>query len=154
MKNIKKSVVIVTLGLFVAGSMYLTLESAEARANNWKENYCKQGYFQRTNGVESMTEFLGLERSELRELKQNGKSLVEIAAKQGKNQEDLYNFMYNRMNNRIEQGLKDGTLTEEQANTLRTNMPERIKKHIHRTDLKHRNYGKHCEQHQKFKGVQ
>ncbi len=99
------------------------------RAGNGFGNFNSMG-----NGIsESVTGLLGLTAEEIRELRQEGKSLVEIAAGQNIQEEELINAIMADKKAALDKMVEEGTLTQELADQRLAQMRERVELAINRT---------------------
>src|SRR5262249_49431336 len=78
------------------------------------------------NGLGAAADYLGLSQSELRTKLGAGKSLADIAKDQGKSVDGLVNALVADAKTKLDQGVKDGKLTQAQADQLLSD----IKQHI------------------------
>jgi hypothetical protein len=76
---------------------------------------------------------LGLTTGEIQDLRQQGQSLVEIAATQNVTGEQLVNAIITARQAWVEARVADGTLTQERAAIMLQNMEQNITKAINRT---------------------
>lgn len=79
---------------------------------------------------EDLLKLLNLEADELKEQLQNGKSLKEIAEAQGVNADDLISLLTEQREEQLAAAVKDGKLTQEQADKMKENLEDSIKKMI------------------------
>ncbi|MCX7781814.1 MAG: hypothetical protein N2491_13085 [Negativicutes bacterium] len=91
-----------------------------------------QGMGQRGYMHEDLAKFLGIDAAKLRAERQSGKSLAAIAKENGKSEEDVLNYIMSQHKARLDQLVKAGRLTKEQAAERETFMKERIKANISR----------------------
>jgi hypothetical protein len=70
--------------------------------------------------------FLGMEASVLRDLLHDGKTLTEVAADNGKSVDELKSFLSTRFDERISEALKDGKITQSQADKMTADKAEII----------------------------
>jgi hypothetical protein len=87
------------------------------------------GFGHEKRGLSAAADYLGLKESELLTKLQNGKSLADIAKDQGKSVDGLIDAMVADAKKRLDQAVKDGRLSQSQANPLLSD----IERHI--TDL-------------------
>lgn len=76
----------------------------------------------------AVAEYLGVSEAELREMHRDGKSLLEIAKEKGKSESDIRSFVSQKFDERLTQALKDGKLTQTQADTLKEKKTEIVNK--------------------------
>lgn len=84
----------------------------------------KHGHGQAQDRTALLT-FLKIDKETFRSEMKAGKTLAAIAQQQGISEQELKNFMIQQMSQRIEQGVKDGKLTAEQAEKMKQNMDKR-----------------------------
>ena len=82
---------------------------------------------------ETVSELLGLTPEELCELRQEGKSLAEIAAEQGVTVDELVAAIMAEKTAAVQARVDDGTLTQEQADLMIQQMAERTELAVNRT---------------------
>lgn len=75
-----------------------------------------------------------------------GKTLVEIAQEQGVSEQTLKNYMIERMTERIDEGVKSGRLTAEQAQQRKADMDKRVSDMINGKGFPHAPRGDHKDQ--------
>lgn len=89
------------------------------------------------NGMDSVAKFIGIDANTIKAERQSGKSLVQIAEARGKSEADLLNYMYDLSKTHVDQLVKDGKITQEQADKRLANMKDRISKMINNTQVGH-----------------
>ena len=77
-------------------------------------------------GVEAAAGYLGLTQAELRTQLESGKTLAEIAKAQGKTAEGLVNALYDSQKKQLDEAVKNGKLTQSQADAIAANLKEGI----------------------------
>lgn len=82
---------------------------------------------------EAVSELLGITPEELCDLRQEGKSLTEIAAEYGVTEEELVAAIMAEKTATVQARVEDGTLTQEQADLMIQQMAERTELAINRT---------------------
>ncbi len=82
---------------------------------------------------ETVSELLGLTPEELCELRQEGKSLADIAAEHGVGVEELVEAIMAEKTEAVQARVGDGTLTQEQADLMIQQMAERTELAVNRT---------------------
>jgi len=75
-------------------------------------------------------DYLGLSESELREELAEGNTLAEIARAQGKSVEGLVRALVGAAEERIDEAVEEGRLTEEQAAELKDDLEERLRDRV------------------------
>ncbi|MFC1961860.1 hypothetical protein ACFLWN_02300 [Chloroflexota bacterium] len=137
----KKRLKLMGLAVGVATIATLTLGStvfAETPEEADTQAYCG-GYgwhgFHNEEAVcsETASELLGLTPEELCELRQEGKSLAEIAAEQGVTVDELVDAIMAEKIAAVQARVADGTLTQEQADLMIQQMAERTEMAVNRT---------------------
>ena len=137
----KKGFKVLGLTLGVVAIMALTLGGtvfADTSEETDVQTYCA-GYgwhsFQGEGAVcsETVSELLGLTPEELCELRQEGKSLAEIAAEQGVTVDELVEAIMAEKTAAVQARVDDGTLTQEQADLMIQHMAERTELAVNRT---------------------
>lgn len=76
---------------------------------------------------------LGLTPDELREQLRSGKSLAEIATDQGVDRQTLIDTLVASATQKVNEAVENGKITQERADEIIANLPERIAKLIDRT---------------------
>ena len=84
------------------------------------------GFGHDMRGLSAAADYLGLKESDLAAKLQSGKSLADIAKDQGKSVDGLVNALVNDAKTHLDQAVKDGHLTQAQANQILS----QIKQHI------------------------
>jgi hypothetical protein len=84
---------------------------------------------------ESVTELLGLTAEEIQAMRQEGLSLVEIAALQNVTEAQLMETIMAEKQLQIQERVTAGTLTEEQAALMLQNMEQNVLRAINRTTV-------------------
>ncbi len=87
------------------------------------------GFGHEMRGLSAAADYLGLKESELLTKLQSGKSLADIAKDQGKSVDGLINAMVDDAKKHLDQAVKDGHLTQSQADDILSS----VKQHL--TDL-------------------
>lgn len=77
-------------------------------------------------GLEAAATYLGLTEDELRDQLQDGKTLAEVAKDEGKTAAGLVDAVVASAEEKIDQAVEDGRLTEERATELKDGLEERI----------------------------
>lgn len=85
--------------------------------------------------LDFISTLLGMEKTAVLEERQAGKSMVSIAESKGVNEETLVNKVVEQRKAIIDQRVKDGTMTEEQAQLCEEEMDARIKSNLNRTTV-------------------
>lgn len=91
----------------------------------------------RANGgmVTSVSQLLGIDVSELITARQSGKSMVQIAAEKGVSEQQLVEYVIGQRGTQIDQLVKDGRITQAQADLHKQFMAEQVKENLNRTTV-------------------
>ena len=84
---------------------------------------------------EAISDLLGLTTSEIQAMRLEGKSLVQIAATKGVNQQKLVDAVMAERKVNIQERVNAGTLTQEEANIMLQQMEENIIQALNRTTV-------------------
>ena len=84
--------------------------------------------------IDAVSELLGLSPEEIREERESGKSLVEIAEEQGVSEDALIEAIMAAPKEAIEQKVEDGILTQEQANHLLERLEQIVQHEVNREE--------------------
>ncbi len=76
--------------------------------------------------LDNVAEFLGMDTSDLRDALAGGQSLAQIAEAQGKSVDDLKAYLLSQVEDRVAQAVDNGSITQEQADNILANAPDRI----------------------------
>ncbi len=82
---------------------------------------------------EVISNLLGMDRTEIIKERQSGKSMVDIAQTKGVDENKLVDTIMENRKDVIDQRLKEGAITQEQAQYCEDNMEQRIKANLNRT---------------------
>lgn len=82
-----------------------------------------------------LSQVLNLSEDALYEARQSGKSLVEIANEQNVTRETLVNKMVDIRKEALDKAVKDGVITQEQADFMLENMKNRVDTMVEREDF-------------------
>jgi uncharacterized protein YidB (DUF937 family) len=85
----------------------------------------------------TVCELLGISQDELQSLRQDGLSLVEIAANYGVTEEELVEAIMGVKTECVQELVADGTITQEEADLMLQNMLERTYEIINATNIGH-----------------
>ena len=85
----------------------------------------------------AVCDLLGITQDELQAQRQDGLSLVEIAANYGVSEEELVAAIIEVKTTYVEALVADGTITQEQADLMLANMLERTYEMVNTTDMGH-----------------
>lgn len=85
--------------------------------------------------VDTISKLLGIDRTEVIEERQAGKSMVDIAKTKGVDEKKLVNTVVEERKAVLDQRVKDGLITKEQAQYCTENMEQRIQDNLNRTSL-------------------
>ncbi|MFC1991303.1 hypothetical protein ACFLVC_01005 [Chloroflexota bacterium] len=134
----KKGLKLLGLAAGVVAIMALTLGgtvSADAPDETDTQSYCAGYGFHGEGAVcsETVSELLGFTPEELCELRQEGKSLAEIAAEQGITVDDLTSAIMVEKTAAVQARVDEGTLTQEQADLMIQRMAEQTELAVNRT---------------------
>jgi hypothetical protein len=135
-----KRVKILVVAASVAIIMALSIGGVAAAAgpNNTNNNgvQCgQQAGFGQGICSETVNSLLGLTDSEIQALRLEGKSLVQIAATKGVNQQQLVDAVMAGRKASVQERVSAGTLTQEQANVMLQQMEENIIRSVNRTTV-------------------
>ena len=83
--------------------------------------------------VDSISKLLGMDQTEIIKERQAGKSMVEIAKTKGVDEEKLVKTVVDERKAVLDQRVKDGLITEEQAKYCNENMGQRIEANLNNT---------------------
>jgi hypothetical protein len=84
---------------------------------------------------EEVATLLGLTQEQIREQRQSGKSLVQIAEGQNVSEETLVNAILEEKETTLQSRVTAGTLTQEQADLMLAQMKERVQLSVNRTQV-------------------
>jgi hypothetical protein len=84
-------------------------------------------------GGADVAQFLGMQPPELRQALGSGKSLAQVAQEKGKSRDDLKNYLTTQEKTRLDQAVKDGRLTQQQADQRLAELSSRLDAMIDRT---------------------
>ncbi len=79
---------------------------------------------------EAAAEIIGIENSELREALADGATLAEVAEDNGVEVETLIDGLVSALDQKLDELVADGRITEEQAAEIKENAPERIENFV------------------------
>ena len=88
--------------------------------------------------VQVVTDTLGVSREELRAALKSGQTLSEYATSLGKDPQTVVDALTNAATTKLDQLVADGTIKQERADTIKSNLPERIDK------LMNHQFGQHA----------
>jgi hypothetical protein len=91
--------------------------------------------------VEGIADFLGLTTDQVREERQSGKSLSEIASEKGASKDQLLEQMLDERKSQLDALVKEGKLTKEQANQYLAQMKDRMETMVERTETGRPGFG-------------
>lgn len=121
----------------VAGLLVLVFAGAALAAGPVKpadtQNVCGPGWGWGGTNLEVVSKLLGLTTEQIGTLRQQGKSLVQIAATKNVTEDKLVNAILAARKELIQQRVTAGYLTQEQANLMLKNMEQNIRQSINRT---------------------
>jgi len=87
------------------------------------------------NMVDTISKLLGMDQTEIIKERQAGKSMVDIAETKGVDAEKLVNTVVEERKALLDQRVKDGLITEEQAEYCTENMEQRIEGNLNRASV-------------------
>lgn len=87
------------------------------------------------NMVVSVAQFLGINQTDLIAARQSGKSMVQIADEKGVSEQQLIDYVVGQRSSQIDQLVKDGKITQAQADLHKQFMAERVKVNLNRTEV-------------------
>ncbi len=90
---------------------------------------------------EAIAKYLGIDASKIVTERQSGKSMVQIAQANGKSDQDLYQFVQETRKAQVDQMIKEGKITPEQAAEHEKIAAERIRTNLNRTEAGHNGRG-------------
>ncbi|MFC1962557.1 DUF2680 domain-containing protein [Chloroflexota bacterium] len=137
----KKGLKVLGLAVGVVALMALTLGGTVSAATSEEadvQTYCAGygGHGSQGEGAgcsETVSELLGLTTEELHELRQEGKSLAEIAAEQRVAIDELVEAIMAEKTAAVQARVNNGTLTQEQADSMIQHMAESAELAVNRT---------------------
>ena len=149
----KWKVLIITLSAIVALTMVF---GGVALADEGEDYECNPGLCQpQALGVRRglmmgpavhsgvLSDLLGMSLDEISEQRQDGKSLVEIAAEQGVDEETLVATLVGVVEENLQQRVDDGFITQERADLLLELVTERVTDAVNRTEVGPSGSGRH-----------
>jgi hypothetical protein len=80
--------------------------------------------------LDTAASYLGLSESELREELRDGKSLADVAGEQNRSVDGLVQELVDDAEQRIDDAVDDGRLSEERASQLRADLEDRIRDRV------------------------
>jgi hypothetical protein len=95
------------------------------------------GYNTSSDGCEAVCDLLGITQDELQSLRQDGLSLVEIAASYGVTEDELVEAIMAVKTAYVQEQVANGTITQEQADLMLQNMLARTYEMINATGVGH-----------------
>lgn len=98
----------------------------------WEQWRCRGVMLGRAIYADALTELLDMGIGEIREQQREGKSLVEIAAEQGISEEVLIDTLVAAVEEKLQQKVDDGTITQERADLILERVRERISDIVNR----------------------
>lgn len=85
--------------------------------------------------IATVSKLVGLDQAEIIKERQAGKSMVDIAVSKGVDEKELVNTVVYERKALLDQRVKDGLITEEQAQYCTDNMNQRITDNLNRTNV-------------------
>lgn len=130
------AVALVAISLLVVSVAGVALAQGPADTDDMPA-YCGQGWGgyhgHGATSSETVSELSGLTPEEIQAQRQEGKSLVEIAAAQGVSEDALVEAIMAAKTEFIQQRVEAGTLTQEQADLMLEQMEQRTLQAVNRT---------------------
>jgi hypothetical protein len=83
----------------------------------------------------NVAEFLGISQEDLQAARQSGQSMVQIAAENGKSEQDLVDYVIGQRSDWLDQLVSDGRITQEQADQRIQQMTDQVKENLNRTEI-------------------
>lgn len=132
-------IVAVVAGGSVAGLAVATGEDATGAASTQNTVLVQNGaqnldegtrHGARGQALEAAAEIVGVETDELRTMLRGGQTLAEIAAANGVSQEQLVSALTDSANERLDEAVADGRLTQAEADEKRASLTERIQERV------------------------
>ena len=80
--------------------------------------------------LDAASEIIGIERDSLRDALRGGQTLAEVAEENGVSQDELVSQLTDRANERIDQAVQDGRLTQAEADEKRATLSEDIQERV------------------------
>ncbi len=121
----------------VAGLLVIVFAGAALAAGPVKpadtQNVCGPGWGWGGTNLDVVSKLLGLTTEQIRTLRQEGKSLVQIAATKGVNEDALVKALLAARNEVIQKKVAAGVLTKEQADLMLKQMEQRMHQAVNRT---------------------
>ena len=97
-----------------------------------------RGYGPAHPALGNVAEFLGVEPKDVLDGLQNGQSLAQIAEANGKTRDELKNYLLDELTDKVNQAVENGRITQERADEILANAPDRIDQQIDREGLPER----------------
>ncbi|GAV22187.1 DUF2680 domain-containing protein [Carboxydothermus pertinax] len=91
--------------------------------------------------MDNVAKFLGIDVSTLMSERHSGKTLAQIAKEKGKTEDELVNYLVEQKKAKINQLVKDGKITQAQADAMLQNITERTKQMVNSVDLGPKGFG-------------
>ena len=92
--------------------------------------------------LEAVATYLGLTEAQLRTQLSSGKTLAQIAQAQNKSVDGLVDAMVKAQNEKLDQAVEDGRLTQAQANQIKQGQRQRIEDFVNNGQLRFRHRGR------------
>lgn len=143
-KRLLKFGVLLMLGVFVLGA---SIPAMAAVDNNTAGNGQGQGQgfmYRAQTMIKSLAELTGLDIADIQSERHEGKSILDIAEENGVDQEVLTEKITTANQEKLQERLNDGTITQEQYDDCFTQMNQRIQERLERSTtggLGNGNYG-------------
>ena len=88
--------------------------------------------------LSDVADFLGMEAADVRSALEDGQSLTQIAEANGKTRDELKNYLLDELTDKVNQAVENGRVTQERADEILANAPDRIDQQIDREGLPER----------------
>lgn len=94
-----------------------------------------QGMNDRGENVAELAEFLGLTTEEIREAREDGQTMAEIAAEQGISEEALVDFLVGQVQERLDGAVESGKIDADKVDDMLAAIEERIEERVNAEEL-------------------
>lgn len=89
----------------------------------------------------ALLELLKIDKETLRAERKAGKTLAAVAGERGVSEQTLKEFIIGQMTKRMDEGVKAGKISAEKAETMKTNMDQRVTDMINSQGPQHKKHG-------------
>ncbi|MDI6605458.1 MAG: DUF2680 domain-containing protein [Thermoanaerobacteraceae bacterium] len=126
--NIKKTIaIVVTGGVLLSGvAAYAATTTNAANPANQKQISSTAPRYGRMQNVDFLAKLTGKSTDEILKLMQSGKTMAQIAEENGVTLDEFKKAMLNQRESYIDQMVKDGKITQENADSIKKAIEERI----------------------------